>query len=97
MLPIGVRRRQLSARTLLIGMCLSAAAEVKAQNALSAASATRAWLPSSWPMRRLASASSGITTSAAAVTTIPAVGCSGRCRLASLVTPPTLARFKLRL
>ena len=56
---------------------IRAAPEVKAQKALSAASAMRVRLPRARPVRCLAQASDGITSKAAAVTARPSTDCSG--------------------
>ena len=55
----------------------SAAAEVKAQKALSAASAVSVRLPRAWPVRCLARASDGVTSRAAAATASPGNRLSG--------------------
>jgi hypothetical protein len=54
------------------------AAEISAQNAVSAESAISVRFPSAFPVRRFATAKSGITIRAAAVTASPGMDCCGR-------------------
>ena len=65
----------------------SAAAEVQAQNAVSAESAIRVRLPSARPVRRLATARASITTSAAAVIASPAGLGAGLAAVTRLAMP----------